>query len=79
MKPLEPYIGNKREIIISPDGELNLIPFEVLVRMDGKYLIENYIINYVTSARDILKHGKKSKFNDNAVIIADPDYNIWTK
>ena len=53
-KPLQKDIGQSREIFISPDGNLNLIPFEVLQGPDGQFLIEDYTFNYLAAGRDIL-------------------------
>ena len=38
-------------LFISPDSSLNLIPFEVFMTPDGKYLIDEYQINYVSAGR----------------------------
>jgi CHAT domain-containing protein/Tfp pilus assembly protein PilF len=36
-------------LIISPDGVLNYVPFVALPAADGSYLIEDYIISYIPS------------------------------
>ncbi|MFC1733596.1 CHAT domain-containing protein, partial [candidate division KSB1 bacterium] len=54
IKPIEPYIKNKKNLIIIPDESLLCLPFEsILVKeIDSinksrlKYLIHDYIINY---------------------------------
>ena len=74
MKPLEPYVKGRRHLFISPDGNLNLIPFEVLVMADGKYLIEGYSISYIAAGRDIIRFTDTTIAKGDALIIADPDY-----
>src|SRR5262249_28782270 len=37
MRPLRASFGDATQILISPDGELNLIPFEALVDEHGRY------------------------------------------
>lgn len=76
LKPLESYIYGQKKIIISPDGELNLISFEAFVKPDGEYVIEDYLISYITSANEILSFKQHEKLAGNAVIIADPDYDL---
>lgn len=76
LKPLEPYMSDRKRIIISPDDNLHLIPFEIFVKNEWKYIIEDYTISYITSAKDILKFKENSKIDGNAVIIADPDYDF---
>ncbi len=61
-------------IIISPDGELNLIPFEILAADDDHYLIENYDLKYVSSGRDILTFGDFQNNITDILILADPKY-----
>src|SRR5262249_20794739 len=53
MAPLRGSIGNATHLVISPDGALNLVPFEALVDERGAYLIERYETSYVTSGRDL--------------------------
>lgn len=79
IKPVEKYIKGKKTLFISPDGNLNLIPFEVLMPPDGRYLIEDYIINYISAGRDIVRFKDTSIAKGDALIIADPDYNLGLK
>ena len=55
MRPLRASLGGATRLLISPDGELNLVPFEALVDEHGRYLIERYAISYLTSGRDLLR------------------------
>ncbi len=49
---LDPETTN---LLISPDGELNLVPFAALVDVQGRYLIERFELSYVASGRDLLQ------------------------
>ena len=55
MRPLRASLGGATRLLISPDGELNLVPFEALVDEGGRYLIERYTTTYLTSGRDLLR------------------------
>lgn len=55
--PLRNELGNVKNVFVSPDGHLNLIPFEILQDPDGRYLIEDYSFNYLAAGRDIIGLG----------------------
>ena len=77
--PLRQALGEKREIFISPDGNLSLIPFEVLTGPDGKYLIEDYTFNYLTAGRDVLGFGHVKGSGEKGLIMGDPDFDMQTE
>ena len=59
---------------ISPDGNLNLVPFEVLVGPDGKFLIEEYTFNYLAAGRDIVGFGELTTEGNTPLLMGDPDF-----
>ncbi|MBL1208644.1 tetratricopeptide repeat protein [Geminocystis sp. GBBB08] len=75
-KPLLPLLQDKKTLLISPDSQLNLIPFVALKDDQGKYLVENYSISYLTSGRDLLRLETQFKPQSGAVIVANPTYNL---
>ncbi len=74
--PLVKDLKGAKEIYLSPDGSLNLIPFEILKGPDGRYLIEDYTFNYLGTGRDILGFGMVRGKSSKSLIIGDPDYNL---
>jgi CHAT domain-containing protein/tetratricopeptide (TPR) repeat protein len=55
---IDPILSSLRDadrILIAPDGALNLIPFAALLDDDGTYLVEKYVVSYLTSGRDLLR------------------------
>jgi len=74
MQPLNAFIGDAKQLLVSPDGPLNLVPFEALVNEDGKYLIEQYSINYLTSGRDLLRLQTPRQSKTDPLVIADPTF-----
>ncbi|MGH9843946.1 MAG: CHAT domain-containing protein, partial [Blastocatellia bacterium] len=68
--------GGTTRLLISPDGALNLIPFEALVDEEGRYLIEQYSFTYLTSGRDLLRlqMGRESK--SAPLVVADPMFGV---
>jgi CHAT domain-containing protein/Tfp pilus assembly protein PilF len=72
MQPIRPLLGDSRQILVSPDGGFNLIPFGALVEKQNRYLIENYSITYLTSGRDLLRSFSSAKASNRPLIIANP-------
>jgi CHAT domain-containing protein len=57
--PLAKYLTNVSHLIICPDGQLSRVPFEML-RVGGRFLIEEKTISYVTSGREIARLQSRS-------------------
>lgn len=55
MQPIRKQLGSKRNILLSPDSQLNLIPFAALIDEKNQYLLENYEITYLSSGRDLIR------------------------
>jgi CHAT domain-containing protein len=72
MQPLRASIKGATRLLISPDGGLNLVPFEALVDEHGRYLIERYATTYLTSGRDLLRMQTQRAAPGPPVIVADP-------
>ncbi len=68
-----------KEIFISPDGSLSLIPFEILRGPDGKFLIEDYTFNYLAAGRDILGFGQTAEKGGKSLIMGDPDFDMGSE
>ncbi len=78
MQPIRAKLGNTNQLLLSPDSQLNLIPFAALVDENNQYLVENYDITYLSSGRDLLRLqpttvNTKRKLQP-PLIIANPDY-----
>jgi CHAT domain-containing protein len=73
---LRTALGKSTQILIAPDGALNVVPFAAL--HDGKqYLVQQYTFTYLTSGRDLLRLGARAAAKTkrgSAVIFADPDF-----
>lgn len=74
-KILEPILGSLESashLIFSPDGELQLIPFDALVDSKGHYLVERYTSTYLTTGRDLLRLKVARPSKNKPLIVADP-------
>jgi CHAT domain-containing protein len=78
MRPLRPLLGDrlgdKRRLLIAPDGSLNLIPFAPLVDERNQYLIESYTISYLTSGRDLLRLQTSQPSESAPMVVANPAF-----
>jgi CHAT domain-containing protein len=74
MAKLVGALGNATEILIAPDGTLNVVPFSALVDDRGQFLIKRFTFTYLTSGRDLLRVGIKTKAKGGGVIFADPSF-----
>jgi CHAT domain-containing protein/Tfp pilus assembly protein PilF len=70
--PLRDALGDARVIYLAPDADLNLLPFEALADAGGRYLIETYRFNYLSSGRDLLR--SRAKPGTGTVVFAGPDF-----
>jgi len=73
---IKPQLDQSKEIFISPDGNLSLIPFEILQNPNGRFLIEDYTFNYLSAGRDILGLEKQKVNSQKSLLIGDPDFDL---
>jgi len=74
--PLNPALGPARELFISPDALLSLIPFEILQTPEGKFLIEEYLFNYLAASRDLLAFKTALGQPGRPLLLGDPDFDL---
>lgn len=74
LQPVRTLVGDARQLLLSPDGSLNLVPFAVLVDSQGRFLVEKYSLSYLTSGRDLLRLQVKIDSHQPPLIVADPEY-----
>jgi CHAT domain-containing protein/Tfp pilus assembly protein PilF len=75
-QPLGSVLGDAKQLVLSPDGALWLVPWEALLSGDGGYLIESYHLRYVTSSRDLVRPSRSRRDETAPVIFADPNYDL---
>ncbi|HNB72815.1 MAG TPA: tetratricopeptide repeat protein [Acidobacteriota bacterium] len=73
-EPVKKMLGTAQHLLISPDGDLNLIPFAALTDETGKYLAETYRLTYLTSGRDLLRLQVKTSSQEPPLILVNPIY-----
>jgi CHAT domain-containing protein/Tfp pilus assembly protein PilF len=74
MRPVRKLLGNLRQVLISPDGALNLVPMVALVDEQQHYLVENFTFTYLTSGRDLLRLEAERPSTEPPLILANPQF-----
>lgn len=77
MQPVRKLIGDKRKLLLSPDGTLSLLPFAALVDEQNKYLVETYSLTYLTTGRDLLRLQTRMESKQGTVVFANPDFGAY--
>src|SRR5262249_11286490 len=72
--PIRTRMTGVTHVILSPDDKLNLVPFEALIDAHGHYALENWLVSYVGSGRDLLRLSARRAPRSPATILAAPDY-----
>ena len=76
MAPVRKLLGKTRNLLLSPDGALNLIPFGALVDGQNRYLIENYSFTYLTSGRDLVRLQAQTPSRQGPLVVANPLFTL---
>jgi CHAT domain-containing protein/Tfp pilus assembly protein PilF len=71
-EPARAMAPGTRHWIISPDGQLNFVPFEALVDYRGQFLLEDQLISYVTTGRDLLRMKVPAPRPSAPLLVANP-------
>ncbi|SEL79836.1 CHAT domain-containing protein [Stigmatella aurantiaca] len=71
--PLLPLLGSTRRLLLSPDSQLNLIPFSAL--HDGQaFLLDSFDFSYLTSGRELLPRPQDISPSSSIFVFAAPDF-----
>jgi CHAT domain-containing protein len=93
LAPLQQELTGVRELFVSPDGELNRLPFAALpvagpkgggmtdapITADGKTLSDAVSLRLLTTGRDLLRLQQPAKAGAAPVLIANPDFNAASR
>jgi CHAT domain-containing protein/lipopolysaccharide biosynthesis regulator YciM len=93
MAPLQRELTGVRELFVSPDGELNRLPFAALpvagpkgdgltdgpITADGRTLGAAVALRLLTTGRDLLRLQQPAKAGAAPVLIANPDFNAASR
>ena len=60
-------------VVVSPDGELNFLSFATLLDPEKGFVAEKYLIQYVTSGRDLLREPQPT-LSKQVIVMANPKF-----
>ncbi|SEM22829.1 CHAT domain-containing protein [Stigmatella aurantiaca] len=72
-QPLIPLLGSTRHLVLAPDGQLGLIPFDALHDGQG-FLLDSFDFTYLTSGRELLLRPWDGAAPSSVVVMADPNF-----
>ena len=73
MAPVRAMAGDAHTYYVAPDGSLALAPLQALVDERGRYLVEYLSLDYIDSARDLVRPPASTEAH-GVVIVADPAF-----
>jgi tetratricopeptide (TPR) repeat protein len=75
--PIEKLLDGRKQLIISPDGDVAILPFETLMTESDQPLVDEYSFRYVTNASDLLHADDEPRGEAHSVLVmVDPDYDL---
>lgn len=74
MQPVRALLGDARRVYLSPDGALNLVPFEALLDENGRYLVERFSFTYLDSGRNLVQHASRKPTGAAMMVVANPAF-----
>ena len=79
-QPLAGKVQGCQRVYVSPDGDLNFIPFGALRdAAAGQWLAERHEIGYLTSGRDLVRAPVTAPVTGTDALFGDPDFNVTAK
>jgi len=75
--PIEARLpSGTQTVVLGPDGALNFVSFATLVAPNGEFVAEKYLVQYVSSGRDLLVAAGKpvDRVGQGIVVFANPQY-----
>ncbi|MFH2054409.1 MAG: CHAT domain-containing tetratricopeptide repeat protein [bacterium] len=73
--PFAAEIKPNAQLLICPDGAMNLLSFGSLKDDQGKYLVELHPISYLSAGRDLQRIAEPATPGDGLLALGDPDFN----
>ncbi|UBV44123.1 CHAT domain-containing protein (plasmid) [Deinococcus taeanensis] len=75
IRPVLPGLTGARSLVISPDGPLNFLPFELL--SDGQQTVmERFVVRYIPSGRELLRQRRRVRTSapEPAAVFGNPTF-----
>lgn len=77
IQPLADDIAQIQRLYIAPEGELCILPFELLIDGSGGSLHDMFSsVNYLSTGRSLIRKERNKSLFESATIIANPEFTI---
>lgn len=77
VEPLAAAVAGCGTVFLAPDGDLALVPFEALPAGDGRQFIDEHLVCYLSTGRDILRLSVSGNVPGGPpLVVADPDFDV---
>ena len=77
LDPLLRALGGSQKVMLSPDGDLATLPFEVLPADAGNFLIDMFEFSYLSSGRELVRGDRpRQGVAGTSIVAADPDFDL---
>jgi CHAT domain-containing protein/tetratricopeptide (TPR) repeat protein len=73
-RPIQDRISREELVFVAPDGGMDLVSFAGLVDDQGRYLVEDFTIHYLSSGRDLMRLREQAQSGTGLFALGDPDY-----
>lgn len=72
-------VNGKARLFVSPDGQLSLVPLQVLPADGKNTLLDKVELTYLTSGRDLLRKDEGAEAKSSVALVSDPKFSIELK
>jgi CHAT domain-containing protein/tetratricopeptide (TPR) repeat protein len=77
LDPVLRHTGRAKTLFVAPDGDLIRLPFQALAADDGRDVIDDYTISYLSTGRDLIrKRHAAGRQPGTPVVVAAPDFEL---
>ena len=73
--PLVQFLGDKRRLLVCPDGILSILPLAAVPTCSDRLLIDDFEISYVGNVRDVIRP-EGDALCTQPIVIADPSFEL---
>jgi CHAT domain-containing protein len=74
LRPVRGLLGDARQLLVAPDGQLNLVPFAALRDEAGRWAVETRTVSYLSAGRDLVRLQQRLAPKGPAVVVANPAF-----
>ena len=73
IEPVEPLLQHHNHVIVEPDGVLDSVPFEAMMRRDGTYLADSFTFSYSPGISYLAASRQVRSFNSQTRVLIAAD------